>query len=65
MFDLPQAVIEIMVVLHSDSLVFSFDVLGAHGGFANGQRISFSLGKYGHHCALLTGSHPGVGMSQT
>ena len=30
MFDLPESVIEIMVVLHSDSFVFSSDVLGAH-----------------------------------
>ena len=30
MFDLPQSVIEIMVVLHTDSFVFSLDVLGAH-----------------------------------
>ena len=30
MFDLPQSVIEIMVVFHSDSFVFSPDVLGAH-----------------------------------
>ena len=30
MFDLPESVIEIMIVLHTDSLVFSLDVLGAH-----------------------------------
>ena len=30
MFDLPETVIEIMIVLHSDSFVFSPDVLGAH-----------------------------------
>ena len=30
MFDLPQSVIEIMIVLHSDSFIFGFDVLGAH-----------------------------------
>ena len=30
MFDLPESVIEIMIVLHTDSLVFSPDVLGAH-----------------------------------
>ena len=30
MFDLPQSVIEIMIVLNSDSFVFSLDVLGAH-----------------------------------
>ena len=65
MFDVPQTIIKVMIVLHSYPLVFSFDVSGAHGGFANGQRIRFSLGKYGHHCPLLTGSHPGVGVGET
>ena len=64
MFDLPQSVIEIMVVFHSDSFVFSPDVLGAHGGFPNCQGVSFALSKYGHHCTLLTVSHPGIGVSQ-
>ena len=36
MFYVPQTIIEIMIVLHTDSLVFSSDVLGAHGGFPNG-----------------------------
>ena len=65
MFDVPETIIEIVVVLHSDSFVFRLDVLCAHGGFANSQRVSFTLGKYGHNGPLLTGSHPGIGMGQT
>ena len=64
MFDLPQSVIEIMIVLHADSFVFSPDILGAHGSFPNSQGVSLALGKYGHHCALLAGSHSGIGVSQ-
>ena len=65
LFDLPQAVVEIVVVLHPDTLVLLLDVLGAHGGLPDGERRGLALGKYRHHHALVTWSHLGINVSQT
>ena len=53
-----------MIVLHPDPLVLLLDVLGAHRGLADGQRVRLALREYGHHHPLVTLSHFGIGMGQ-
>ena len=65
LFDLPQAVVEIVVVLDPDPLVLLLDVLGAHGGLPDGEGRGLALGKYRHHHALVTWGHLGINVSQS
>ena len=60
LFDVPQTIIEIMIVLHTYAFVLLLDVLGAHGGLAYGKWMLLTLCKDCHHHPLLTVCHPRV-----
>ena len=63
LFDVPQTIIEIMIVLHTYAFVLLLYVLGAHGGLAYGKGMLFTLCKDRHHHPLLTICHPRVFVS--
>lgn len=63
-FHVPQAVVEVMIVLHSDALVLLLDLLGRHDGVSDGQGMLLALGMDRHHRALVGRSHLGIGVGE-
>ena len=54
MFDfghIPEAVVEVVVVLYPYPLVLLGNVLGGHGRLAHGQGVLLPLGKDAHNCS--------------
>ena len=60
----PESVVEVVVVFDADALVLGLDLVGGHGGLADGEDVVLALGHDGHDHVLLDRGHAGVRVGQ-